>query len=88
MLRKITGTRAQECRPCKEDVLCISAVEPGLPHSKLLQAFAVGRLKCVRCNAWRCIPDARLSAIAVVDIKVQQCHLPDSCNSTKPQLTH
>ena len=41
--------------------------------------LAVGRLKGVRGQAGHGVPDAGLGAIAVVHIKVKQCHLPDPC---------
>ena len=78
---KVQGS--QEWRPCEEDILCIIAVKPGLPHRKFLQAFAVGRLKSVCCKARRSISNTCLSAIAMMDIKVQQCHSPDSCTQIR-----
>lgn len=72
--------------PGKEDVVGVVKVHPGLVTREGLAAAAEGRDKGVVGQAGHCVADARLCAVPVVHIKVQQSHPLNACHSTRADL--
>jgi len=65
--------------PGEQDVVRVVEVEPGAEDGERLHALACWRLKRVARHAGRRAGRARLRAVAVVHVKVQQRHAPHAC---------
>lgn len=70
--------------PGKEDVVGVIKVTPGLVLREGLAALAEGRVEGIASQAGHCVAYARLCAVSVVHIKVQQSHPLDACHSPTP----
>jgi len=65
--------------PGEQDVVRVVKVEPGAEDGEGLHALARRRLERVARHAGRRAGRARLRAVAVVHVKVQQRHAPHAC---------